>query len=56
MTLTKLHAEVLAELTEMHRVGIRVTSQVFALLDQTDLEEYDNMSVSEIADLLIELA
>lgn len=56
MTNSKLHAAVLAELTELHRIGVRVPSKVFALLDQEDLDEYDNMSVSEIADLLIELA
>jgi hypothetical protein len=56
MTTSKLHAAVLAELTELHRLGVRVPSKAFALLDQEDLDEYDNMSVSEIADLLIELA
>jgi hypothetical protein len=56
MTTSKLHAAVLAELTELHRLGVRVPSKAFALLDQEDLDEYDNMSASEIADLLISLS
>ena len=44
------------ELKEMKKVGLRVPPKVFELLVEEDLDEYENMSVREIADLLIELA
>jgi hypothetical protein len=56
MRVTNLRSEVLSELKEMKRVGIKVPAAAFDLLVQEDLEDYDNMSTSEIADLLIELA
>ena len=43
------------ELMALKSLGIRVPKAAFKLADE-DLSEYDNMSVSEIADLLIELA
>jgi archaeosine-15-forming tRNA-guanine transglycosylase len=55
METSKLRAAVMAELKEMKRCGMKVPPKAFDLLVQEDLEEYDNMSVSEIADLLIEL-
>jgi len=51
-----LRSEVMAELKEMKRVGMRVPPKAFDLLVEEDLDDYDNMSASEIADLLIELA
>jgi hypothetical protein len=56
MSTSRLRSEVLAELKEMKRVGLRVPPQAFDLLVEADLAEYDNMSASEIADLMIELA
>ncbi len=55
METSKLRAAVLAELKEMKRIGMNVPPAAFDLLVQEDLEDYDNMSVSEIADLLIDL-
>jgi hypothetical protein len=56
MTAPSRRSQVLAELKEMKRVGMRVPPQAFEQLAQADLDEYDNMSASEIADLMIELA
>jgi hypothetical protein len=56
MSSPTLRSQVLAELKEMKRVGLRVPPQAFDLLVEADLAEYDNMSASEIAELLIELA
>jgi hypothetical protein len=56
METSKLRAAVLAELKEMKRIGMNVPPAAFDLLVQEDLEDYDNMSASEIADLLIDLA
>lgn len=56
MDISKLRAAVLTELKEMKRIGIKVPPAAFDLLVQEDLEDYDNMSASEIADLMIELA
>lgn len=55
METSKLRAAVLAELKEMKRCGMNVPPKAFDLLVQEDLEDYDNMSASEIADLLIDL-
>jgi hypothetical protein len=56
METSKLRAAVLSELREMSRIGVRVPKKAFDLLAQEDFEDYDNMSASEIADLLIELS
>lgn len=54
--MSTLRSQVMAELKEMKRIGMNVPPAAFDLLVQEDLEDYDNMSASEIADLLIELA
>jgi hypothetical protein len=54
--MSTLRSQVMAELKEMKRAGMRVPSKAFDLLVEEDLDDYDNMSASEIADLLIELA
>lgn len=56
METSKLRAAVLNELKEMQRIGIRVPRKAYDLLAEEDLEDYDNMTVSEIADLLMEQA
>lgn len=56
MTAPSRRSQVLAELKEMKRVGMRVPPQAFEQLVEADLEEYEDMSVSEIAELMIELA
>ncbi len=54
--MSTLRSQVMAELKEMKRIGMNVPPAAFDLLVQEDLEDYDNMSASEIADLLIDLA
>ena len=56
MSSPSLRSQVMAELKEMKRVGLRVPPQAFEQLVEADLEEYEDMSVSEIAELMIELA
>lgn len=56
METSRLRAAVLNELREMQRIGIRVPNKVYDLLAEADLDEYDNMTVSDIADLLMEQA
>ena len=55
MTTLTINEQVKSELHAIKVLGIRVPKAAFKLADE-DLSEYDNMSVSEIADLLIELA
>lgn len=45
------------ELFAMSRVGIRVPSRAFAMAsDSKAMEEYENMSVRDCADLIVNLA
>ena len=48
--------QIIRELNAMREVGIRVPQRAYVLLDTEDLDQYDNMSVSDLADLLIQLA
>ena len=48
--------QIIKEFNAMREVGIRVPQSAYALLDTEDLDQYDNMSVSDLADLLIDLA
>lgn len=48
--------QILKEFNAMREVGIRVPQRAYALLETENLAEYDDMSVSEVADLLIDLA
>jgi hypothetical protein len=50
-----INQEVVAELTELKKLGVRVSAKVIKKAASADLSEYSNMSVSEIADLLIML-
>jgi hypothetical protein len=44
------------ELTEMKKHGMRVPAKAFKMTeDKVEMADYDNMSVSECADLLIAL-
>jgi hypothetical protein len=56
MTAPSRRSQVMAELKEMKRVGMRVPPQAFDMLAEVEIEEFDDMSVSEIAELMIELA
>lgn len=53
--MNSLNEQVLSELTEMKKVGIKVPAKLIKTALDIDLEEYKDMSISEIADLLIEL-
>jgi hypothetical protein len=48
--------DILREFKAMQDSGMRVPKKAYKLLETEDLEQYDDMRVSEIADLLIELA
>ena len=50
-----LNEQVLQELSELKRIGVHIKNRTFELAKTSDLSEYENMSVSEIADLLIML-
>jgi hypothetical protein len=54
--MNKINQQVIAELKAMKEIGMRVPAKVIKSAATMDLSEYDNMSVSEIADLLIALA
>ena len=51
-----MKADLIKEFDALREVGVRVPQRVYALLDTEDLDQYDNMSVSDLADLLIQLA
>jgi len=48
--------KILKELNAMREVGIRVPQRAYVLLETENLDDYDDMSVSDLADLLIDLA
>jgi hypothetical protein len=52
----KMKNQILKELNAMREVGIRVPQRAYALLETENLDDYDDMSVSDLADLLIQLA
>jgi hypothetical protein len=51
-----MKANLIREFNAMREVGIRVPQSAYALLDTEDLDQYDNMSITDLADLLIQLA
>lgn len=53
---TVINQKVISELKAMKEVGIRIPKKVFAFTESEDMTQYNNMSISEIADLMIELA
>jgi len=48
--------EIIKELNAMKSVGMNVPEKAFKLVQTEDLDEYDGMSKSEIADMLCDLA
>ena len=50
-----INQEVVTELKELQKLGVRVKASVIKKAETANLSEYDNMTVSEIADLLIML-
>ena len=51
-----INQKVISELKAMKEVGIRIPKKVFAFTESEDMTQYNNMSISEIADLMVELA
>jgi hypothetical protein len=51
-----IRTAVLAELKAMKEYDMHVPKKAFKLAETDDLSDYDNMSISEIAELMIELA
>lgn len=51
----KLNEQVTSELLALQDLGIPMPPNLIAYVADMDLREYDNMSVGEIADLLIML-
>lgn len=51
-----INQQVVAELKAMKEIGMRVPKKAFAMAESEDMTQYDNMSISEIADLIIDLA
>ena len=51
-----INQKVISELKAMKEVGIRISKKVFAFAESEDMTQYNNMSISEIADLMVELA
>lgn len=52
--MTKQH--ILKEFKALSEIGYRVPKLAYTILETEDLSQYDNMGISEIADLLIQLA
>jgi hypothetical protein len=51
-----INQQVVAELKAMKECGMRVPKKAFALAESDDMTQYECMSISEIADLIIDLA
>ncbi len=55
--MTRFQEDVLKELEEMQTLGMNVPDGAFALARNTEeMNGYDNMKVSECADLLVDLS
>lgn len=48
--------KILKELNAMREAGLRVPQRAYALLETENLVDYDDMGISELAELLIQLA
>jgi hypothetical protein len=48
--------DILREFKAMQEIGLRVPKKAYALLEIEDLDQYDNMSVFDVAHLIIELS
>jgi hypothetical protein len=51
-----MKANLIKEFDAMREVGLRVPERAYALLATENLTEYEDMSVSDLADLLIQLS
>lgn len=58
--MTDIHVQVLREVNELRKLGVKIPKRVDAYIDshQTELDEYyeNGMRISEIADLVRDLA
>jgi len=54
--MSEIRKSVLAELKAMKEVGIRVPRKAFKLAETEDMDTFSSMSISEIADLMVDLA
>lgn len=48
--------QIIKEFDALREIGIRVPQSAYALLDTEDLDQYEGMSVADLADLLIQLS
>jgi hypothetical protein len=48
--------QIIKEFDAMRKVGLKVPQRAYVLLETENLDDYDDMGVSEVADLLIQLA
>jgi len=51
-----MKADLIKEFNAMREVGLRVPQRAYTLLETENLAEYEDMSVSDLADLLIQLS
>jgi hypothetical protein len=51
-----MKANLIKEFNAMREVGIRVPERAYTLLETENLAEYEGVSVSDLADLLIQLS
>lgn len=51
-----MKANLIKEFNAMRELGIRVPERAYTLLETESLAEYESMSVSDLADLLIQLS
>jgi hypothetical protein len=52
----KMKNQIIKEFDAMRKVGLKVPQRAYALLETENLDDYDDMSVSDLADLLIQLS
>ena len=53
--MNEIRKAVLAELQAMKEIGMRVPKKAFKMAETEDMDTFDCMSISEIADLMIDL-
>ena len=51
-----MKTDIIKEFNAMRETGLQVPQRAYTLLETEDLDQYDNMSVSDLADLLIQLS
>ena len=51
-----MKTDIIKEFNAMREIGLRVPQRAYTLLETENLAEYEGMSVSDLADLLIQLS